>query len=185
MKYNPFKNKKFILFVIACLIVVTAVVLTFKLFFREEKITRHGILADEYVQAYMTDNPGEQYYMLDVSLINPDDNKVNEVVENYDRKPMVKKDYSVIITNTREATESIVKKINNIYSGFAKGNSENRLIEAKTAYRYNVKIKDKKINKNLHNVSFWVVHTTENEWKICTVFEYERSIDKCIVNEMY
>ena len=145
---------------------------------KKDKKTEHEEFAKLYVECFIKDNPITQFDLLDISKIKPDEK--TEI--NYKRSPLVAKNYSVSITNTREASDVVLKKINNVYANYCKNYRISEIFKIEKAYRYNIKIKNK--GKQIYNVSFWVVQN-QNELSICTVYEYERSLDRGFMAGLY
>ncbi len=170
-------KRKIILLSIIVLILIAAVT-GLILYLNRDTTPVHEEFAKQYVECFMKDNPAEQYKLLDIPQI-----RFGQQPEiDYQRSPLPEKHYSIRITNTREASESVLKKINNVYSSYCKSQGSLDFFEVDRAYRYNVKIKNK--GKQIYNVSFWVVEKNK-ELSVCTIYEYERSLDRCFVAGMY
>lgn len=172
-------KKKIILCAIA-LVALIAATICFIYFGNNKKPTDHHIFAEDFVNLFVTDNPTEQFKLLDVYKINSDKTALDNL--EYKRSPLVKKDHSVVITNTREANENVLKKINNVYKNYCKSSGITEIFTAQKAYRYNVKIKNR--GKQIYNVSFWIVQS-DDELYICTLYEYERSLDRGFMANLY
>lgn len=167
------------IFISSCIVLFVLIAIFSIVFFnKQEKPIAHEEFAKKYIEYFIKDNPFEQFKLTDVSKIcNKNISKIN-----YKRSPLVEKNYSVSITNTREATDTVLKKINNVYASYCKAQGASDTFKADKAYRYNVKIKNK--GKQIYNVSFWVVEKNK-ELSVCTIYEYERSLDRCFVAGMY
>ena len=170
-------KRKVIIISLVALIFLSAISTVF-LLNRQEKPSLHEEFAGRYVEYFIKDNPTEQFKLLDASKIRGNGDK--EI--SYRRSPLVEKNYSVSITNTREATDTVLKKINNVYASYCKAQGKEEAFKADKAYRYNVKIKNN--GKQIYNVSFWVVENNK-ELSICTVYEYERSLDRGFMAGLY
>ena len=184
INFSDIKSKKLIYLwaLIIILAVIIALAITFILSDKNKKKPEHYIFAESYVDLFIKDNPAEQYNLLDISTINFNAQAVENTKNNYERNPLLKENYLIAITNTREASESVLKKINNVYKSYCKSTKPGAEYVVEKAYRYNVKIKYKK--NQIYNVSFWVVQSGE-QLNICTVYEYERSLDRCSLADMY
>ena len=149
---------------------------------KEKEQYEHYSVAESYVDFFVKDNAVKQYELLDNSVIKPVDNFEELLPENYKREPLVEKYLDVTITKTEEAKKGVLKKINNVYKSYCPANGFDEEFLVEKAFKYNVKIDYK--GKTIHNVNFWIVLRNE-ELKICTVYEYERSIDRCFAARLY
>lgn len=172
-----FKNKKlcFLLFGILFVAVALFVLIFSSVSRKEEGIPEHQKLVDEYVNCFINDDAVKQYALLDNYIFNFPESSDFSLPEGYRRSPLVKKHLDVTISNTEEGTKGLIKKINNVYRNYCLSNAVEEVFTVDKAYKYNIKINFK--GKLLHNLNLWVV-SLNGELKICTVFEYERSIDR-------
>ena len=174
-------NKKMI-FVFSA--VIAAAVLTALLFFLNTRggkiINATEFTAEEYVKAYIDDDIGKQYGVLDVSVFS-DSGAVDEITAQYKNKPLMSTNYSYYIKKVKTADENTLKKINNVY--IKRFGNEN-VPEIKNAERFSIRLRNKSTSKDVFKVNLWLVKIND-EWKICTVYEYDRSIDRCFAADMY
>ncbi len=160
---------------IVVLIITVGVTVAVNIFNKKTSVSDHEEVANAYASFYVTDNPSQQYKLFDMYLLDGE-----KEVENYTRKPLVENDYSVTVKSTKTASESNLKHINTVYKNMYPGKD----FTVKKAWRYNVKVYNNVKKRNESIVGFWVVKTDEGV-SICTVYDYDRSLDRCVQAGMY
>ena len=170
------KYKKF-LWVIGALLLIIAVGVTVAVcfFYGKTSVSDHEEVANAYASFYVTDNPAEQYKLLDVFKL-----KGEKEPENYTRKPLVKNDYTVTVKSTKTASETNLKHINAVYDNLF----SDMEFEVEKAWRYNIKVYNKVKKRNETIVGFWVVKTDDGV-SVCTTYDYDRSLDRSVMAKMY
>ena len=178
------KAKNKIIFLIGIVIIVFAVLFILLIFFNKSggKIIDTEIVAEQYVKAYIDDDIKTQYELLDVSALLKDNN-TEGIFAQYKSKPLMSTNYSYYIKNVKKADENTLRKINNVYHRRMEyeKNYNAEIIEAE---RFNIRLRNKSTSKDVFKVNLWLVKI-DDVWKICTVYEYDRSIDRCFAAEMY
>ena len=170
------KYKKFLWVIgVVALVIVAGVTVAVNFCNGKTSVSDHEEVANSYASFYVTDNPVEQYKLLDIFKITGE-----KEPENYTRKPLVKNDYTVTVKSTKTASEGYLKHINAVYENkFPK-----ERFTVKKAWRYNIKVYNNVKKRNETIVGFWVVKTDEGV-SVCTVYDYDRSLDRSVMAGMY
>ncbi len=178
------KTKNKIIFFIAAVIIVLAALVVLLIFFNNSgrKTVDTEMVTEQYVKAYIDDDIRSQYELLDVSAILKN-NDTCEIFAQYKSKPLMSTNYSYYIKNVKKADENTLKKINNVYRRRME-HEKNYNTEISEAERYNIRLRNKSTGKDVFKVNLWLVKI-DDEWKICTIYEYDRSIDRCFAADMY
>ena len=179
-----YKIKNKIIFFIAAVIIVLAALAVLLIFFNNSggKTIGTEVAAEQYVKAYIDDDIRTQYELLDVSLLLKN-NDIEKIFAQYKSKPLMSTNYSYYIKNVKKADENTLRKINNVYKQRMEY-EENHSTEITEAEKFNIRLRNKSTSKDVFKVNLWLVKI-DDIWKICTVYEYDRSIDRCFAAEMY
>ncbi len=145
---------------------------------------KHMDVAEEYAKTYVLDRLESQYKLLDASVIYDFGEKHRNIIAGYDNKPLVPKEHECTVAQVTHANDVKLKEINHAYKMLNMHKPEAKLVEVKNAYRYSVLLQKKKTKQKVCRVEFWVVKI-EGEWKICTLYEYDRYLDRCSDVDMY
>ncbi len=173
---NILKNKKIVAFVLVFVLLITvAGIICIVKFSKGSEFEQHRVLANAYGEYYIKDNPEKQYMLLDLSVI-----EGVKTASGYIKKPLDKENYSVEVVLTKKASESNINQLNRAYENIFP--DINFVVEK--AWRYNVKLHNISKNSNDYIVGFWVVETG-GHLTICTIYDYDRSMDRCIEAKMY
>lgn len=171
--------KKIILAAIVILAAAAAVCGGTLLIKNDKKENKTEDIANAYVKAYIEDDIDMQYSLLDASyMLGEAKNTVS-----YESKPLMSTNYSFTSRLVKHADEATLKKINNVYAART-SYGDSKEVTVDEAHRYNIKLKNKSTGKDVFRVNLWLVKI-EGDWKICTVYEYDRSIDRCAAADMY
>ncbi|MDP4118657.1 MAG: hypothetical protein Q8873_05645 [Bacillota bacterium] len=166
----------------AVLVFIIVSVGAMKIFSVEE--SEHNFVAEEYVKAYIDDNIEDQYRVMDVSTIYPRSSETDDIISSYNARPLFFQKYTHSLQQIKHIDETTLNKINNIYRVINAHENNSNLVTINDGYKYCVKITDAQTNKDIYNVNFWVIKIGD-EWSVCTVYEYDRSIDRCAATNIY
>ena len=174
------KSKKKIILTVIVVAAVVAVVCGGILLIKKNKSENETEeIVKMYVKAYIEDDIDTQYSLLDASYMMGGE----ENTESYESKPLMSTNYSYTVKLAKHADEGTLKKINNVYAARTSyGGSKEVTVDA--AHRFNIRLRNKSTGKDVFKVNLWLVEIS-GEWKVCTVYEYDRSIDRCAAADMY
>jgi len=145
---------------------------------KEKKIElEYQNIVEQYIMCYINDDAAEQYNLLDRSVFQPVDE-----FDAYTPNPLNTDAIKFEIENIEEANDETLQKINNVYEVFCPQNGYENSFIVEKAFKYNVVLTSNE--EVLHDFNLWIV-LSNGEMKVCTVFEYERCVDRCPCLDIY